>query len=148
MYTNLSSELDCTCTWLLLHIYIHFVLDIYLGGSKACVCLALEDIAKHFAKVVIPIYIPSSNIWDFHLLHILSLVGSGFCLFCSVLFVLSHSAGWSSISLLFKFAFLWCFSYAYWTSANLLLFSMFLHCRFCFLIYIRSSFYIVNRSPF
>lgn len=147
MYTSLSSELDCTCTGLLLHICIHFILDIYLGGSKVCVHLALEDTAKHFAKVVIPIYTPSSNIWDIQLLCILNLVGSGFCLFCSVLFVLSHATGWSSISL-FKSAFLWCFSYAYWTSANLLLFSMFLYCRFCFLIYIRSSFYILNGSPF
>ena len=93
MYTSLSSEIDCTCTGLLLHICIRFILDIYLGGSKACVHLALEDIAKHFAKVVIPIYTPSSNTWDFQLLHILNLVGSGCCLFCSVLFVLSHSVG-------------------------------------------------------
>ena len=43
------------------HMYaFHF--GYLLGGSKACVHLALEDIAKHFAKVVIPIYTPSSNI--------------------------------------------------------------------------------------
>ena len=30
--------------------------------KKVCVCSALEDIAKHFAKVVVPIYTPSSSI--------------------------------------------------------------------------------------
>lgn len=53
-----------------------FILYIYLRGSKICVHSALIDIAKQFAKVVVPICTPSGNIWDFQLLRILSnLVG-------------------------------------------------------------------------
>ena len=43
-----------------------------LLSHRVNVYLAVEDIAKLFAVVVVPIYSPTSNVWQFQLLNTLS----------------------------------------------------------------------------
>lgn len=35
-------------------------------------CLTLEDLTILFSKLLVPFSLPISNIWEFHLLHIVS----------------------------------------------------------------------------
>lgn len=50
-----------------------FLLGIHLGvklfGQRLCIYSALADSAKQFNKVIVPIYIPFSSLFEFHLLH-------------------------------------------------------------------------------
>lgn len=49
------------------------------------VCLTFLKNAKLYSKIVIPFYIPTSDVWEFQLLHIL--INTGTCIF-SILSIL------------------------------------------------------------
>lgn len=64
-----------------IHINIHTHLSVELLGHWAGICLAQRDLAKQFSKALIPIYTPTSNVWEIRFLHIVStLVSSIFCI--------------------------------------------------------------------
>ena len=45
---------------------------VQLLGHMINVCLTFQEIARWFLKVAVPFYIPTSNIWVFQFLHILT----------------------------------------------------------------------------
>ena len=53
-----------------------FLLDKYPGvkllSDGVYGCLVLVDTAKHFSKTVVPVYSPTSNIWEFQVFSILT----------------------------------------------------------------------------
>lgn len=64
-----------------IHINIHTHLSVELLGHWAGICLAQRDLAKQFSKALIPIYTPTSNVWEIRFLYIVStLVSSIFCI--------------------------------------------------------------------
>lgn len=67
----------CTRDFFCIDICFHFSwIFIYLGvellGHTVTLCLVLWGIAKWFSKMVILLYIPTSNVWGFHFPHFLA----------------------------------------------------------------------------
>lgn len=92
MYTSLSSELDCTCTGLYCtYVYISF--GYLLRRVKSVCSFSLRRYCLAFCQSR-DTNLHSLQQYMRHPAALYSqLVGSGFCLFCSVLFVLSHATG-------------------------------------------------------
>ena len=92
-----------------------FLLGIYVGvellGDKFYVYLTLVVTAKQFSKVIVLIYTPTRNVWEFQSLHILiSICSFQFLIipFSAVVFIVSFIVVLISVSLSFA---CWLFGY-------------------------------------
>ena len=69
--------ITCLCVLLFVccvHVQVCGHVLIFLGYilRRGRVCLVLQETARPFTKTVVPLYIPTNNLWEFQLLYILT----------------------------------------------------------------------------
>ena len=138
VHLSVNGHLGCFHFWLLwimlLQTFMYkflcecmfsFLLGVYLRvellDHLITLCLITWRIGRLFSKAVTPFYLPTSSVWEFQFLHILTSTCYYLCFWLNPSWEM-----WSVMSLWFWFAFPWwvrilsIFSCAYWTSIYLL----------------------------
>lgn len=104
VYLFLNYQVYCST----LHSHLSLLVNIWLLsleysggvellGQRVCICSASVDIASQLSKMLVPIYIPTSSVWEFQLFHVLTNT-----LF-SVFFI--QPFWWESVSITLWFSF-------------------------------------------